>query len=101
MRSGTLPLSASARLALKWPNDVLIDDGKLAGILIETAWNTPQATAVVIGIGINLHGAAELAAQVDEANRLGSGNLPAPGNRRRRCRARGRTPISPIRSPRC
>jgi BirA family biotin operon repressor/biotin-[acetyl-CoA-carboxylase] ligase len=77
---GQLPLSASARLALKWPNDVLIDDGKLAGILIETAWNTPQATAVVIGIGINLHGAAELAAQVDEANRLGSGNLPAPGN---------------------
>jgi BirA family biotin operon repressor/biotin-[acetyl-CoA-carboxylase] ligase len=76
-----LPLSASARLALKWPNDVLIDDGKLAGILIETAWNTPQATAVVIGIGINLHGAAELAAQVDEANRhassLAPGNAPA------------------------
>ena len=77
----TLPLSASARLALKWPNDVLIDDGKLAGILIETAWNTPQATAVVIGNGINLHGAAELAAQVDEANRhassLAPGNAPA------------------------
>jgi BirA family biotin operon repressor/biotin-[acetyl-CoA-carboxylase] ligase len=75
-----LPLSASARLALKWPNDVLIDDGKLAGILIETAWNTPQATAVVIGIGINLHGAAELAAQVDEANRQGSAAVLAPGN---------------------
>jgi BirA family transcriptional regulator, biotin operon repressor / biotin---[acetyl-CoA-carboxylase] ligase len=73
----TLPLSASARLALKWPNDVLIDDGKLAGILIETAWNTPQATAVVIGIGINLHGAAELAAQVEESARRGDA---APGN---------------------
>jgi BirA family biotin operon repressor/biotin-[acetyl-CoA-carboxylase] ligase len=74
----TLPLSASARLALKWPNDVLIDDGKLAGILIETAWNTPQTTAVVIGIGINLHGAAELAAQVEEANRQSSATATTP-----------------------
>jgi BirA family biotin operon repressor/biotin-[acetyl-CoA-carboxylase] ligase len=71
-----LPLAASARLALKWPNDVLLDDGKLAGILIETAWNTPQATAVVVGIGLNLHGADELAAQVDDANRHAA--TPAP-----------------------
>ncbi|MDB5788944.1 MAG: biotin--protein ligase, partial [Caballeronia mineralivorans] len=26
----SLPLAASARLALKWPNDILLDDGKLA-----------------------------------------------------------------------
>jgi BirA family transcriptional regulator, biotin operon repressor / biotin---[acetyl-CoA-carboxylase] ligase len=74
----SLPLAASARLALKWPNDILLDDGKLAGILIETAWNTPRACAVVIGIGINLHGAAELAAELDEAQRRNA--LPAPGN---------------------
>jgi BirA family transcriptional regulator, biotin operon repressor / biotin---[acetyl-CoA-carboxylase] ligase len=65
-----LPLTPSARPALKWPNDVLLDDGKLAGILIETAWSAPDATAVVIGIGMNLHGAEQLAAQVDDANRL-------------------------------
>jgi BirA family transcriptional regulator, biotin operon repressor / biotin---[acetyl-CoA-carboxylase] ligase len=73
-----LPLSASARLALKWPNDVLLDDGKLAGILIETAWHTREASAVVIGIGINLHGAAALAAQIDAAGRHDP--LHAPGS---------------------
>lgn len=73
-----LPLAASARLALKWPNDILLDDGKLAGILIETAWHTQQASAVAIGIGINLHGASELAAQLDEANRRNA--TPLPGN---------------------
>jgi len=76
-----LPLTPSARPALKWPNDVLLDDGKLAGILIETAWNAPGATAVVIGIGINLHGAEQLAAQVDEANRqsVSTSTLPVSG----------------------
>ena len=64
----TLPLegdSEANEVALKWPNDVLLDGGKLAGILIETAWSTPEASAVVIGMGINLKGAEALAAQVD------------------------------------
>lgn len=38
-----------ARLSLKWPNDVLLNGGKLAGILLETA-----GTALVIGVGVNL-----------------------------------------------
>jgi BirA family transcriptional regulator, biotin operon repressor / biotin---[acetyl-CoA-carboxylase] ligase len=71
-----LPLSSSARPALKWPNDVLLDDGKLAGILIETAWNAPGATAVVIGIGMNLRGADELAARLDDTHRLTSTVVP-------------------------
>ena len=36
--------------ALKWPNDILRDGGKLGGILIELQ----SATAAVIGIGLNL-----------------------------------------------
>ncbi|TKC89529.1 biotin--[acetyl-CoA-carboxylase] ligase [Trinickia terrae] len=60
----TLPLADGAQVALKWPNDVLLDGGKLAGILIETAWSTPEASAVVIGAGINVHGARALAEQV-------------------------------------
>lgn len=41
-----------AHVALKWPNDVLADGKKLAGILLETA-NGP-APALAIGVGINL-----------------------------------------------
>jgi BirA family biotin operon repressor/biotin-[acetyl-CoA-carboxylase] ligase len=38
----------STRLALKWPNDCLIDGNKFAGILIEG-----EGDAVAIGIGVN------------------------------------------------
>ncbi|MEM1433651.1 MAG: biotin--[acetyl-CoA-carboxylase] ligase [Pseudomonadota bacterium] len=41
-------------LSLKWPNDVFGPDGKLAGILVELATHTHDATELVIGIGINL-----------------------------------------------
>ena len=40
-----------ARLRVKWPNDVLCDGEKLAGIMIEGAGTRPLA--VVLGIGIN------------------------------------------------
>jgi BirA family biotin operon repressor/biotin-[acetyl-CoA-carboxylase] ligase len=41
---------------LKWPNDVLRDGAKLAGILIETAADVanPKFTWAVVGIGLNL-----------------------------------------------
>ena len=35
----------------KWPNDILIDNSKVSGILIET---TKDSKALVVGIGINL-----------------------------------------------
>ncbi|MEU5842853.1 biotin--[acetyl-CoA-carboxylase] ligase [Rhodococcus sp. NPDC047139] len=38
---------------LKWPNDVLVDGRKLAGILVEVAATAPVPT-VVAGIGINV-----------------------------------------------
>ncbi len=47
---------------LKWPNDLLVGDRKLAGILAETAGG-----AVVIGMGCNVHAAPPGAAWVDEA----------------------------------
>ena len=40
------------RFGLKWPNDVLSEAGKVAGILIEVSGNSRQCTAV-IGIGLN------------------------------------------------
>jgi BirA family biotin operon repressor/biotin-[acetyl-CoA-carboxylase] ligase len=42
-----------ATTALKWPNDVFLDDRKLAGILTERV-ETAGGPAVVVGIGINV-----------------------------------------------
>ena len=44
----------AARLAIKWPNDVLLNGGKLAGILLESAGQGPRVTALAVGIGVNL-----------------------------------------------
>jgi BirA family biotin operon repressor/biotin-[acetyl-CoA-carboxylase] ligase len=38
---------------LKWPNDVLVEDKKIAGILIETARLSDKTTSAVIGVGLN------------------------------------------------
>lgn len=41
------------RVKLKWPNDVLVDGAKIAGILLESC-NTPKGTALIIGMGVNI-----------------------------------------------
>ena len=41
---------AGADARLKWPNDVVVDDRKLAGILAES----DGAGAIVVGMGLNL-----------------------------------------------
>jgi len=42
--------------AIKWPNDVLIEDRKVAGILIETSHDSSGRMIAVAGIGVNVNG---------------------------------------------
>jgi len=42
--------------AIKWPNDVLIDDRKVCGILIETSHDPDGRLIAVLGIGMNVNG---------------------------------------------
>ena len=42
-------LPKTVRSALKWPNDVLVDGGKISGILIES-----DGDAAIVGIGVNI-----------------------------------------------
>jgi BirA family biotin operon repressor/biotin-[acetyl-CoA-carboxylase] ligase len=39
---------------IKWPNDILLDGKKTAGILVETVWSGDEADSLVIGMGINV-----------------------------------------------
>ena len=49
------------RLTLKWPNDILLDNKKISGILLETIPDPlSKRVALIIGIGINLISYPEL-----------------------------------------
>jgi len=39
---------------IKWPNDVLIQRRKVAGILVEACWQADRLIATVLGIGVNV-----------------------------------------------
>ncbi len=51
---------------LKWPNDVLVDDAKLAGILIDVVGESTGPCSVIIGIGINVAMPETAAADIDQ-----------------------------------
>ena len=48
------------KLTLKWPNDILIDGKKVAGILLETDLSPSGLVDVlIVGIGVNIHAAPD------------------------------------------
>ncbi|MFA7555552.1 MAG: bifunctional biotin--[acetyl-CoA-carboxylase] ligase/biotin operon repressor BirA [Spongiibacteraceae bacterium] len=54
-------------VGLKWPNDILYEDKKLAGILIEMTGDADGLCQVVIGVGLNVAMPAKVAADIDQA----------------------------------
>ncbi len=52
---------------LKWPNDILTEQGKLAGVLIEAQGDMLGPSAVVIGIGLNCTLPDNLLPRIDQA----------------------------------
>ena len=97
LAAGVAVVRAAARFGvrarLKWPNDVMVGDAKLAGILVETDGST-----AIIGIGVNVResgfpgaaslatagvgpGLAEVAAAVMHEVRGAMDGLPSPAGR--------------------
>jgi len=49
------------RIAIKWPNDVMLDGAKVAGILIEApGGSAPAKDRLIIGVGINVNNSCRL-----------------------------------------
>ncbi len=55
--------SVGAPAQLKWPNDVLLGDRKVAGILLEAQSQGPRLESLIAGIGVNL--SAEVAPELE------------------------------------
>jgi BirA family biotin operon repressor/biotin-[acetyl-CoA-carboxylase] ligase len=68
---GVALVGALQRLGLmqanvKWPNDIVVQGEKLAGVLIELSGDMLGPSAAVIGVGINLQGGNELGQSIGQ-----------------------------------
>ncbi|MEL6667887.1 MAG: biotin--[acetyl-CoA-carboxylase] ligase [Bacteroidota bacterium] len=52
---GTDYSNKTGKISIKWPNDILVDDRKIAGILIQTGLQGQRLAWAVIGIGLNVN----------------------------------------------
>ena len=54
-----LTTQTALAVSVKWPNDLLINDKKIGGILCEQTTTPDRTMAVVIGIGLNINAALD------------------------------------------
>lgn len=78
LHAALAPHAGDATLQLKWPNDVLLGGGKLAGILVESAAAGDRLAWLVIGFGANLRARPALEAAVPTACLADAGAAVAP-----------------------
>ena len=62
----TLQQLGAQDVRVKWPNDLYLQDRKLAGILVELTGKTGDAAQIVMGAGINLAMRGAEAAQINQ-----------------------------------
>jgi BirA family transcriptional regulator, biotin operon repressor / biotin---[acetyl-CoA-carboxylase] ligase len=75
-----LEMLGAPGIGLKWPNDLLLDGGKLGGILIELRGESQGPATVAVGIGLNVRlGAAARAAIVSGGGLAPADLAGAPG----------------------
>lgn len=70
------------QLRLKWPNDLVVDDGgglrKLGGLLVEGGGEAGGAARAVVGIGVNVRMPAAFSSAIDQPWTQLSALAPAP-----------------------
>lgn len=65
------------RVSIKWPNDVMLDGVKVAGILVESGVHASGGLWLAVGIGVNLAHAPEGTERPATAIGLAGGEAPA------------------------
>lgn len=55
----TITSACKVVASIKWPNDILIGNRKVAGILIETSHDQNGRMLAIVGIGVNVNGPAD------------------------------------------
>lgn len=70
-------------LGLKWPNDILCDGRKLAGLLIDVRGEANGPSRVVLGLGLNVYLAPADGARIDQPWSALRETLAAPVDRNR------------------
>lgn len=53
-QAGATPSAESPRVQIKWPNDVYVNDAKIAGVLIEAVTRGSDPPDIIVGIGLNV-----------------------------------------------
>lgn len=48
-------LLQGCRVAIKWPNDLIVNDRKAGGVLSEADWQGKRLEHIVLGVGVNVH----------------------------------------------
>ena len=68
-------------LRLKWPNDLVVNGAKLAGILVESVDRAPGGRSLLVGIGLNLHTPSQAVDLADDRRAIGLADIAAvPAN---------------------